>query len=821
MNFELHEYQKKCLEDLRLFFDKAAEMKAGPRGAFLEITDYDHGKYHSAPQMADSMPYVCIRLPTGGGKTLLAAHAVGIAAKRYSETEMPVCLWLAPSNAIVQQTLNALKNRNHPCRIALTEAFAGRDVNCISVSDALRISRADLDSGATVIVATIQSLRQEKTEGRKIYDDNGNLMEHFTSIKPELQDKLRRAPDGAIHQSLDNALQIRRPIIISDEAHNAGTKLSYESLARFNPSCIIEFTATPQTVHDLKNGKYASNVLTQASAFQLKSANMIKFPLNLKVPGDPRETIRAAIEKRNELEKAAKKSGEYIRPIILYQAENKKGETTVEAIEDLLKNDKEFNVKPEEIAVQIGNRKELEKYDLMSPDCSIRHIITVQALAEGWDCPFAYILCTMANFQSPRPVEQILGRIMRLPYASPKKDNALSQCYAYAAKGRFEDVALSLKDTLIKTNGYQKIESDAFVPSPPSDNIGRLFRAGAETPDKPRKFPVPFIVINEKGKQQPLEFEHFLDIQWSIAKEKPQLDDFQFPVFARGKATIDVNKEEQVTITAATEIREDMTYLDSDKNWTRESLVAFLDEGIKHLDIPQAQSVPYILRAINMLCENNKLVELARHRFHVCRYLERKIQELRHQKAKQGYQQILDTVGTTTCKLQVSASHALMLERGKDYQPHSNYEGITSFKNHLHENVGELRDEGEEYECARYLDDLKEIDVWVRNLERRPDHSFWLQTSTDKFYPDFVCRLKDGRVLVVEYKGEDRWSNDDSKEKRDIGKIWAELSGGDCLFIMPKGRNLDEIDALLKKNPKNHRNPTPKNQKRNSKRALA
>ena len=92
---------------------------------------------------------------------------------------------------------------------------------------------------------------------------------------------------------------------------------------------------------------------------------------------------------------------------------------------------------------------------------------------------------------------------------------------------------------------------------------------------------------------------------------------------------------------------------------------------------------------------------------------------------------------------------------------------------------------------------MKEVEFWVRNLERQEFFSFWLQTSTDKFYPDFVCKLKDGRYLVVEYKGEDRWSNDDSKEKRRLGALWAMKSGARCIFIMPKGKDFGAIkDAV-------------------------
>lgn len=75
---------------------------------------------------------------------------------------------------------------------------------------------------------------------------------------------------------------------------------------------------------------------------------------------------------------------------------------------------------------------------------------------------------------------------------------------------------------------------------------------------------------------------------------------------------------------------------------------------------------------------------------------------------------------------------------------------------------------GEEFECAQFIDQMEEVAFWVRNPVRHPGQSFWLQTSTDKFYPDFICKLKDGRILVVEYKGAHLW-NEDSKEKKALG----------------------------------------------------
>jgi type III restriction enzyme len=132
-----------------------------------------------------------------------------------------------------------------------------------------------------------------------------------------------------------------------------------------------------------------------------------------------------------------------------------------------------------------------------------------------------------------------------------------------------------------------------------------------------------------------------------------------------------------------------------------------------------------------------------------------------------------------------------------EYPYNSRYQRSFHFKKHYYKEVGNLKDSGEEFDCAVFLDTLPEVKFWVRNIERRERHSFWLQTTTDKFYPDFVCLLNDRRYLVVEYKGERDWTNDDSKEKRTLGELWEKRSNGSCLFIMPKGKDLAAIKAKI------------------------
>jgi type III restriction enzyme len=165
--------------------------------------------------------------------------------------------------------------------------------------------------------------------------------------------------------------------------------------------------------------------------------------------------------------------------------------------------------------------------------------------------------------------------------------------------------------------------------------------------------------------------------------------------------------------------------------------------------------------------------------------IEEKIKGYRQEARNKAYQELL--FGDKGPEIVVSPERCFTYHA--DQYPARNWCPVSdTFSKHYYPKVGELAGEGEEFLCAQFIDQIDEVEFWVRNLDRQPNFSFWLQTSTDKFYPDFVYKLKDGRFLVVEYKGADRWSNDDSKEKRRLGELWALKSIGKCLFVMPKGK---------------------------------
>jgi type III restriction enzyme len=232
--FKLKEYQGQTLLTLQRFLQKVVELKDADV-AFYAITK----RPFLAPPTMPGLPYVCVRVPTGGGKTVLAAHSVKVAADSFLRTDAPVVLWLVPSQTIRDQTLATLQDRANPNRRALADRF-GENVRIMTVADALYARRADYDGGAVVIVATIQAFRVGDTEGRKVYETNGELMDHFSGIAEGLRTTLEIGPSGQPVPSLANVLRSRRPMVIVDEAHNVRTDLSFDTLARLNPALILE-----------------------------------------------------------------------------------------------------------------------------------------------------------------------------------------------------------------------------------------------------------------------------------------------------------------------------------------------------------------------------------------------------------------------------------------------------------------------------------------------------------------------------------------------------------------------------------------------------
>ncbi|WP_045838208.1 DEAD/DEAH box helicase [Hyphomicrobium sp. 99] len=874
--FTLKDYQLQTLASLRRFLEKTVELGDSDT-AFYAVTKQPF----TPPPCLPGVPYVCLRIPTGGGKTILAAHSIGVASDSLLRTDTPTVLWLVPSQTIRDQTLASLQDRAHPNRRALAERF-GENVRIMGVADALYSKRADYDGGAIVIVATLQAFRIEETEGRKVYEANGELMDHFSGVAEGLRGKLETGPSGDPLPSLANVLRLHRPMVIVDEAHNARTSLSFDTLARLTPSLIVEFTATPVTPeeHNPAKGIYASNVLHHVSAAELKAADMIKLPVILRGRPEPRDTIGDSIAWLDELAATAgaeeAETGEFVRPVMLVQAEPKsKDKPTLHAeeVKKLLVED--FRVPPEHIALATGDAREIDGVDLFDRDCKIRFIITQQALREGWDCSFAYVLCSVAEQKSPRAVEQLLGRVLRLPRAKRKRREDLNRAYAFATTTSFQNAANTLRDGLVN-NGFERVEAQALVRAahdalPGMEDGGSAFVFEEPLPEgadadslktnvegatggrvevdikcgvlrargaltaydrtalllampgaekavealvhKSRgarlkamddsaaiRFAVPRLGVRSDAGLQLFDRAHFLDIPWRLeeADPAPILDYFEPPKRAADEAHVDVDTAGKITLAFVTDLHEQLALALQERGWTKNALVNWLDRRLpfsSRRDITRVSSTLFIAKALDAIGAKTGLgIEgLARAKFRLVEALVKVIAKHRDLREATAFERAL--FPRSGLDFETSSDLELVFDESR-YGYNQPYKGGTDFKKHLFRVIGDLEPSGEEYECAVYLERHKGVKAWVRNTSRQP-HSFWLQTSSDKFYPDFLALLNDGRVLVVEYKGAPYFTNDDSKEKRLVGDLWADRSSGKGLFLMIENKEFARIDHAI------------------------
>lgn len=854
MGLQLKNYQAHCLNVLRAYLRRASEI--GIKQAYNERPKLA-AKYREVPGLPD-LPYVCMRVPTGGGKTILAAYSIGDVASHFLQTEQCVVLWLAPTNAIVEQTISALREKAHPYRQAIDASFGG-NVEVLSIEEALRLTRATLDDATTVIVSTLATLRVKDKEGRHVYETNGDLQAHFSGLSEFQLAKLEKTEDGIIAYSLANVLRLRRPVIIMDEAHNARTPLSFETLERLSPSCILEFTATPAN---------DSNVLVSVCAAELKAENMVKLPIRLVSRAQWKEAVVEAVTKQKQLENKAKeeekKTGEYIRPIVLFQAQPKserEDTVTVEVLRKCLIDD--FGISNDEIAEGTGHKWELPE-DLKAPG-PIRFILTVAKLREGWDCPFAYILCSVSNLSSRTAVEQILGRVLRLPKATRKLDEDLNYAYAFATSSEFTEAANGLTDALVDSGferfeAQQLIELDPTLPfgevegplfdepvseilaavprvegltqhlkeritftevppiephgpstvhimylGPPLNNEEACRLKEACSSEEDRKamdrlalrsrgqavFPaalgealaVPMLALRV-GDQLDLFEEQFKEVPWDLIACDAKLGEAEFSVnIPTGQmAEVDVDAGGKIHVDFMKELHQQLSFNDIRGPKTSSELAAWLDRNIDRNDrryATQAQVVVFLRKAVDYLVTERgvALEELVAARFRLRDAVSAKIHAHLSEAHKTAFQQML--IPEHVPPLEVTPEKCFRYP-SRDYPANPVYSGKYKFSKHFYERPGDMNPDEEK--VAVLLDTAQGVMHWVRNLVRQSSFSFWLPTSTDKFYPDFVAELHDGRYLVVEYKGKDRKEGPDSLEKKMIGEVWEAKSNGRCIF---------------------------------------
>ncbi|MCR5833115.1 MAG: DEAD/DEAH box helicase family protein [Selenomonadaceae bacterium] len=841
---ELKDYQIRTLEILEKFLRGSYDCAA----AFEKYRDAEGYNETYQPLLnMEKVPYVCLRLPTGGGKTLIGTHAIKIAAENVLEREYPFVLWLVPSNEIRNQTLKVLRSPDSFYGKILYEEFA--QVNIFDVTEFRQLRPQDLKQKLNICVATFQAFRV-KDKGKdeyKVYQPNEELGACFSDIPKQdyfiVDDKGR-------YQSFINLISYIRPLMIVDEAHNYSTPLSFDITKRLRPAAVIELTATPAV---------NSNVLVKITAQELCDEDMIKFPIIVgEVADSPEKTMDLTVQKRAALEELAYSEDEYIRPIALYQAENKNKEYNVDKIKKYLTE--EAKISEEEIAIATGDRRELDGVNLYSRECKIRHIITVQALKEGWDCPFASVFCSVANTHSSKDAEQLLGRVLRMPYAKRRKIEDLNKSYAYFKVGSWTEAVAKIKDNLTGM-GFEKNEIEDIVNSkqpklfddkttveivtsaPPvtdtlyiplikkikTEKIGNAYKVKFEdlnqedvnmlvnndsrifknpvdrgnfltalnqpqyaksTPAQKvdTEFSIPQLCFDFGSGAKVVEGEDFIPSDWKITDSTK---DYSLPI---GREDNDVK-----TYTFTSDGNKIEYSLDNDAfnefngktEWSLPELIIWLEEKISINFITPEDFEDFTRRVMERLTKEKNFTEseLVRLRFTIKKLLEEKIRDCIEKCRKEVYQTTL--IDTDNQNVSVTKDVTLTFNP-ENYPAKRFHEGCQHFGKHFYSKIGIMNDE--EIFCAQCIDVNKNVETWIRNIESDSKYSFWLPLHKGRFYPDFVLKLVDGTYAVIEYKGEHLKTGEDTKEKKSVGELWAQKSNGLCKFLLATKKDDDGRD---------------------------
>lgn len=470
---ELKKYQQGVLSDLKNYLAHLSEERNYIRAYNRHWEDKGFrvgiGAVPVYRDIVPNVPDVCFKIPTGGGKTFQACCSIKPIFEHLPINKIKAVVWLVPSDAILEQTLRALRTPEHPYRQRLDVDFSsrvevytkeqllsGQNFNITSVSEQL-----------SVMVLSYDSFRGRK-EALKSRQENSAL----APMAKALGTPGNPVP-GADETALLQIINQLNPLVIVDESHHARSMLSKEMLESFNPCIVLDLTATPTE---------ESNIISYVDALQLKRENMVKLPVIVYNRNSVTEVINSVIDVRTMLEELAGQAEEYIRPIALLQAQPNRGRDVAETYENLREKLIQLGIPREQIAVKTANVNEIQNVNLLCPRCPIRYIITVNALKEGWDCPFAYVLASIANKSSAVDVEQIVGRILRQPYCRRFSIPQLNYSYVLTCSNEFQKTLQGIVKGL-NNAGFSGKEFRA------EDERGIL--VGGEDDSEPEQIPLP------------------------------------------------------------------------------------------------------------------------------------------------------------------------------------------------------------------------------------------------------------------------------------------------------------------------------------------
>ena len=745
-----------------------------------------------------TVPNISLKVPTAGGKTYLAVSALSRIFASYLATNYGFVLWIVPNEAIYQQTKRHFTNRDHPYRQTLDRIAAGR-VKILEKDD--RLSARDVESHLCVMLLMLQSANRDTRDSLRFFRDRGNVAGFFPDEADGEAHRalMQRIPNldyysdemslwPVVKDSLGNVMRLVRPVVILDEGHRAVSDLASRTLYGFNPCFVLELTATPKDRTVGTNTTYA-NVLVDVLGSELDREGMIKMPINLQVKSgdDWHDCLMVSIQKLRTLAAEADRylaeGGSYIRPIMLVQVE-RTGDDQRDGVFIHADDARDYLLQAgfdaSEIAIKTAQVNDLtapENLDLLSPTCPVKVIITKQALQEGWDCPFAYVLCSLAANRNMAAMTQLMGRILRQPQATKTEIAALDECYIFCYHAQTGAVVEAIKTSLESSGMGDMVTSVRVADNDPAGNANISARALHRRPafHNMQVF-LPLVLKVENNTTRPLDYEQ--DIVYYIDWQQVNYD------------AIIEDIPENVVI-AETQMRR-LFLTDGQAG----EYIQTVDAG--HFTEAQVFDAPFATRVLSDIVINlyatRAIVGGVLSRLRARGFTEPRlgsmmgtiIEQMRkwlHKERDRLAEQIFlqqVAAGEIQFRLRVDGANWRMPHQITTTQPETARQlaktnGLPLAKSLFTPVYEDDMDNSDERQFACYLDDITALRWWHRNVART---SYGLQGwKKHLVYPDFIFswNQQDGRqkIAVLETKG-DQLDNQDTAYKRRLLRTLTE-----------------------------------------------
>lgn len=781
----LKDYQTEVVRKLVNFFNEAEKQKNAIEKldetlrnsiSYVDVLYNNFGLSHFGDRPKNGLnkyyPRVCLKIPTGGGKTLLAIEAIREYQNIFAKKRTGLVVWITHRETIYRQTIEKLRDKNHAYRQLLDQSSGNRTI-ILEKGQPLR--KDDIENNLVVLMLMIQSASRSTKENMKIFQDSGGYIDFFPQdnqydLHKELLEKvpnLDYIPDTLFNKkivktSMGNAIRICEPLIIVDEFHTMFSDVAKNTLDNLNPTIIIGLSATPKERRQM-------NVLIEVTGRQLEREDMIKLEMHLHSPtisGNWHEVINEIKKKRKNLERESIKlngnKGIYIRPIALIQAERtgkdqrESGKVHSEDIREYLINS---GVPSYEIAVKSSELDEIKEEKLLSETSEIRYIITKEALKEGWDCSFAYILGVIPNARSESSMTQLVGRILRQPYAKKTGVKELDESYVYFNSGDSLDVLRNIQKGF-EQEGLEDLVQNITPESGPTGSRRIKTKIKHQIQQKyPESLYLPVWIIKEQGNYRKFSYEIDIKpkIRWKTDGYKEWLVKSVFPLLD------DIPLAYELLINLGKKYEK--TFLDENKGGIFE--VSYLSRRMA--EVIENAFISFDL-AENLLdeCKKYKNQEklLANSGF-VTQQIVNKLREdilLQEQEIFES----LTKQGKLSLTVSADENIGFMLPEEIEVYP----EGIETYNLNLFEKSDILSMNPFERKIANLLDNKNGIIWWTRNIVDKKWYAIrgW---KKGKIRPDFVIakKRKDDSlelVYVIESKGEHLIDNPDTKYKMNV-----------------------------------------------------